>query len=457
VCSSDLRNISCDVLASMVEIAAGCGQVSFGRVKPYNFAFSGKNLTFAVFGGSITEGRCVTADVKTYSFILQSHLRMLFGNHIHVLNFGVGATGPQLPMTWLECGCDIWTNIDFFVSEFKVNVRGTRSDCTKVFTQWYRAVNRMQKNLIVLDLWAWGLGGPVPSPNQLSATTALNETDPWMVDFVAASEPFWKLKAPFLSTDLYPHVPNICASAQNMRDKGKNVPMRTDCFNGLAHGHDMYHELVALAFAFNIYMSHQLYLLFDHQQRFDVDMTSNMNNVTACLNNSVIRRCYGKWGVRLSSGAANILKEYSVLNDLDDLSSKPVSSHWTFGPFIHKISAKSSYHVTEVGYPISFALPAKTVEISIQFVAHSDVMESGVFQVDLDPYSWNVSTFLGGKNEKGVRIAKFFHIQVPSAVMLSNEPFLVNIAAVAFNTSIKSQKSAVEITGLSYSINNGLH
>jgi len=52
-----VRNISCDVLASMVEIAAGCGQVSFGRVKPYNFAFSGKNLTFAVFGGSITEGR----------------------------------------------------------------------------------------------------------------------------------------------------------------------------------------------------------------------------------------------------------------------------------------------------------------------------------------------------------------------------------------------------------------
>ena len=126
-----------------------------------------------------------------------------------------------------------------------------------------------------------------------------------------------------------------------MRDKGKKVPMRTDCFNGLAHGHDMYHELVALAVAFNIYMSHQLYLLFDHQQRFDVDRTSNMNNVTACLNNSVIRCCYGKWGVCLPSGAAIMLKEYSVLNDLEDLSSKPVSSQWTFGPFVHKISTKS--------------------------------------------------------------------------------------------------------------------
>ena len=91
------------------------------------------------------------------------------------------------------------------------------------------------------------------------------------------------------------------------------------------------------------------------------------------------------------------------------------------------------------------------MEISIQFVAHSDAMESGVFQVDLDPYFWNVSTFLGGNNEK------FVHIQVPSAVILSNEPFLVNIAAVAFNASIKCQKSAVEITGLSYSISNGLN
>ena len=254
------------------------------------------------------------------------------------------------------------------------------------------------------------------SPNRLSAEVALNESDPWIVDFIAASEPFWKMKAPFLSTDLYPHVLSFCTLMQNMREEGKqmNESFRS-CENGLQHGHDMYHELVALTIAFSIFLSHKLDLFLDHQRPFDVNVTSKTTSVSwNSLNNSLIRRCYGQWGVpqpsldHRSASATDLLKELSILNNLEDLSSKPVSFQWTFGPFMHNIAAKSSYHVTEVGYPISFKLPALTVEVSIQFVAHSDVRESCVFQILLDSYCANVSTFLPGNSQQKMRFFSLF-------------------------------------------------
>ncbi len=113
----NVQNFSCDLIATMIEIANGCSSRSFGTVRPLSIAVAHLNFDVVVFGGSISAGLKVS---RAYPEILHDHLHTLFGNHVRVLNYAVPASGPETPSSWLCCGNGIKANL--FISEFALNI-----------------------------------------------------------------------------------------------------------------------------------------------------------------------------------------------------------------------------------------------------------------------------------------------------------------------------------------------
>ncbi len=219
--------------------------------------------------------------------------------------------------------------------------------------------------------------------------------------------------SPFHAYELYPHV-----------------------FNGnddKQHGGPLYHELVSLALAYNIFLSGTLHteiakngVKVENQRRKNVKISADCKGVN--------RSCHGYWG--LSNVTKRSLQERNVLQDLDDLNPSFTGDSWRFGPFHGEPFEKSSFYTTVPFYPISFTLPPHAAKVSIQYVGKNVKREAVFFGITIGRFIYNYSTLIKGDWPHPVRIATWIHLSIPLE-LVSNSSSQVEISALEFNCTTK--------------------
>jgi hypothetical protein len=427
-CKVGEMNVSCPHLARMIELASGSDSDSLGSIRPYNL--HDQDFKIFVFGGSITSGSMTP---KTYSELLQDQLKILFGTHIKVYNFGVGASGPETPQIWMCCG-DAHLVADLFISEYAVNV-GTDAGAASAMALWYDSINFTET--IVLDLWSWLRGGPKSKPIERRPTILGIDAVKHrisVVDFVAGCEPFWQNESPFFASDLYPHVSQECGV---LFDNHTDLP--PNCPSALQHGGGLYHHLVALSISYKLFLSDKLYV---DQELKGIKLYSANSTDGSCLSSNGRNSCYGHWG--LGDVATENLRLRNVLNSIEMLSSKPIPDSWTFGSYDNNLS-KMSYFTNSTLHPISFLIPPLTSRIKIQFVGKSQLSESVSAVIVIGSILHPFSSLIHWPTNSSVRISVWKSIEIPR----SSEFVVMNISAKQFYCSFMNC-AALEITGMMF-------
>ena len=404
-------SVPCDRLRTFLR-AGSCGwythrggfQALLGKGRP-------RKLKLVAFGGSITVGHgtepspCYNETQCCPNGWDSQLTRMAeaLGIELDITNHAVPASGVA---SLLYCPrADATDRYDVLVSEFAMNERDS-----SLLDAWYRTAPHMANHTIVLDVFTQssyeekraGLLGAFkrPTAGVAEALQGKGAIQPLCVsDLGSAAWPHWKAaEPPFRKQDLFPTNP--------------------------MHGNEEYHNLLALALAWNLFGDSlalgNTYLRQEAQRQRRVPAPAPTPLAADGTDGGGLRRCYGTFGV-FDSADHNELPNGTMIDPGPDPRARYVDSAnptlmalpgitvgggFRYGDAFQRGVRvghhKRSLFAENPGAVLAFPLPACSTSLTVAFIQHSHPDEGASFMVDVfaghptPAVSTTIETFGGG-------------------------------------------------------------
>ena len=335
-----------------------------------------KKIKIDVYGGSITAGSGIHCNYNRFADIIGEEVK-----EVEVENKGMRGAGPQ---HWLHCGIK---PVDVIVSEFRINERDPN-----VLEEWYMMTDKFAQHTVILDLWSW-LTPPLSTSAEPATKLALHnlrKTFPHVnqtfsiLSLSDRDKNIFREKIPsFFNYTGDDAIPEECYA--NVLGGGKDKNISTWCrhrhYSKMQHGLEPYHRDVASSLAKHI-KEHVLPLV-------SLRQTPSLEPARVCI---------GSWGSGPGSRHQDSLPgevslDTLIVGETNFQISSPLS----------KREDKMTLNTNSISSKVRLDCPAPHNSMILGHIMHSDLEESGIFEVN----GKNISTHNHDEHRPHIRIREY--------------------------------------------------